>query len=372
MTADSNSVANTIAQGDAEGGEDAAIAASLALNYVNQVTDVRTNRDLTVGGTMNMLSTSAGKSDTSSTASAKGGKKDSAGTSDDTGTKAADARADADSRAEDKGARTSSSTEANPTASNSDGSIAVAAAFSINLPESETRAMIPNGRTVTVTGASQIRSLANHDATTVADASSASAGDLGVGIAVALMSPDVINVASIGASSLSTAGLVLEAGMRNVAGDDKHKFEATATSGAGTATSDSGTADNSIAGSFAAGVNRIRSQALMNSGAVVNANGGNVDILANSVSEHKLHALPKENVAGKSLGLGLSFAMGIVDEITQASIENSASLTGAGNVKLKATSDSTKDLETRAGAAGDFAFAVPCPFSSITKTRLQA
>ena len=124
---------------------------------LTRLTDVRTNRDLSVAGNLIMQSYLQGNSDSTATASAKGGKKN-----DNNSNPKADQRGEAnrgagDNRAGTQGARGSGSTQANPSSNTDDGAIAAAAAFALNIPESETRAIIPAGRTVNVTG-----SVTNH------------------------------------------------------------------------------------------------------------------------------------------------------------------------------------------------------------------
>ncbi len=298
---------------------------------------------------MNVTATSSGDADVITSASASGGKKSSESGGEDADAKAADARASADSRADSSDARTSSTTQDNPSSSNSDGSIAVAAAFAINLPEWETRATIPIGRSVTVDGQLNIRSFANHDASAIADASAVEAEDLGVGIAVALMSADVINAATIGTSTVVADGLTVEANMRNLAGDQQHTFEAKASSGAGKS-------DNSIAGSFSLGINTIKTHATIANLANVDVNQHDLTVKANSDTSHKVHALPKGAASGSDFGLGLSFAFGAVDEMTVASIGAGATLTEVDDLAVTAKSKSIKDNLAQAGAEGDTAF----------------
>ncbi|MCA9194480.1 MAG: hypothetical protein KDB03_22070, partial [Planctomycetales bacterium] len=350
VTADSNSSTTTSAAGDAEGGEDAGIGAAFALAYDNQISDAHITRNLSISGALDVLSTSAGVSNVDSNASAKGGKKNESSNGQDSDARAAGARTDADARAADGGARSSSTTQSNPSSSNSDGSISVAAAFSVNLPESETQAQIADGLSVNVTGTTTVRALANHDAHTIANASSAEAGDTGVGIAVSLMSADVNNVASIGSSTLTTAGLILEAKMRDVDGDLQHSFDAQAEAG-------SGSADNSIAGSFTVNINTLTTQTSIGPAAVITAGNQDVSVKASANSTHVSHATPKELANGKSIGVGAAFVLEGVDETTTAVIENSVVVNGAHNLTVVADSNSTSDVLATAGAAGDTAFA---------------
>ncbi len=209
---------------------------------------------------------------------------------------------------------------------------------------------IPTGRKVTVGGQLNVKSFANHDASADADASAVSAEELGVGIAVALMSADVINVATIGtASIISASGVNVEANMRNLAGDQQHTFESKATSGAGKS-------DNSIAGSFSLGVNTIKTEATISNLANIDANSQDVNIIANSQASHMVHALPKGAAAGSDFGLGLSFAFAAVDETALASVGAGATLTEVDDLTVSATSYSAKNNLSQAGAAGDTAF----------------
>ncbi len=323
LQADHSGSATTKAEGDAEGGEDAGIGAAFALAYVNEITETRTDRNLNVTGNMTLLATAGSTSTVNTKASATGAeKKQNNETSD---SRAAGNRTAANNRATTDGARTSNTTRNNPSAStNSGGSIAVSAALSINIPETEVRSSIPTNRTVTVGGLTSVRTLANQNANTTADASTTKSGDWGVGVGVAILAADLTNEASIGTGvNLTTDGLTLEAGMRDFMSDTQHTYMTNAVSGAGGG-------DNGIAGSVAISIIDHDTQALLQSGAtspnittVQGLNGNSIVVRATNNTTSTTSALPNEDIggaAGKSFGLGGSFTLTRTTLTTRADI----------------------------------------------------
>ncbi len=167
LNADHTGSNNAISTGDAEGGDDANIAAAMAMSFVNEVTEVTTNRNLTVAGNLSFLSTNASNTTGTSTASATGA--DDSNTSN-TDQQASNGRNTANGRATSSGARGTGST-ASPSASTSSDSIDVSAAFALNVVNSRSSAFLPTGRNFQVTGVSSIRSTSNVDGLARADAS---------------------------------------------------------------------------------------------------------------------------------------------------------------------------------------------------------
>ncbi len=321
--------ATTTADGDAEGGDDAGIGAAMAMAYLNEVTETITNRNMNVTGNMAFSSLSTSSSTANSMASATGAEKEDS--NDTADSQASGNRTAGNDQATDAGARTSNATRENPSAATSTGgSIAVAAALSLNIPEAEVRATIPNNRNITVGGFSTLTTRANHDVTTSADASTTQSGDWGVGVGVAISAADIVNEATIGTGvTLTTDGMTLDAGMRDVSSNMQHNFTTNATSGAGGG-------DNGIAGSVAIAIIDIDTRALVQSGAsspnitsINGLNGSPVTIRATNNTISTTEARPNEDTSGasgKDFGLGGSFALARPTLTTNAEIASGAGL----------------------------------------------
>ncbi|MFN8738567.1 MAG: beta strand repeat-containing protein, partial [Pirellula sp.] len=320
--------ATTTANGDAEGGEDAGIGAAMAMAYLNEITATTTNRNLNVPGNMTFSSLSTSSSTANSLASATGAEKES--NNDTTDAQANGNRQVGNNRASGAGARTSGNTDTPSAATSTGGSIAVAAALSLNIPKGVVQATIPNNRNITVGGVTSLTTQANHDATTTADASTTQSGDWGVGVGVAILAADLVNEATIGTGvTLSTDGLTLDAGMRDVASNMQHNFSTNATSGAGGG-------DNGIAGSVAIAVIDMDTRALVQSGTIpstiTNINGlsgSPITIRATNNTTSTTEARPNEDTigaSGKDFGLGGSFALARPELRTTAEIASGANL----------------------------------------------
>ena len=95
------------------------------------------------------------------------------------------------------------------------------------------------------------------DSKAIADGSAAKgATDTAVGIAVSINVATMANQAFVGDADVTAQGISASAGMKDVGGDTKHKFEAKSTSGA------SGE-DTGVAGSFALNLERKLSHSML-------------------------------------------------------------------------------------------------------------
>ncbi len=93
-----------------------------------------------------------------------------------------------------------------------------------------------------------------------------------------------------------------------------------------TATSGAGAGDIGVAGSVAINIVTNTSRALIEAGASVNANGGDVSLTALNNSSDTTLAFPGAGGQGGSLGIGASLALNIITNDTQAEIQDGAAL----------------------------------------------
>ncbi|MBN2061399.1 MAG: LEPR-XLL domain-containing protein, partial [Deltaproteobacteria bacterium] len=218
VTADHSSTVSTKAAGDATSTGSAAVGASLALSMVVDQALATTARSISAEGNINFQADSSGSSKSDAKASAKGGKKktDRQTASSTPGSKepenvdqeTGNQRTFADNTATSKGASTSGSTST-PSSSSSDGPVTVAAAISVNMAESTSRALIPDSVTINAGGALTLSTTNNTDAIALADGS-ATKGDIGIGAAVAVNSADVVNEAYIGGATVNAEGVSVQ------------------------------------------------------------------------------------------------------------------------------------------------------------------
>ncbi|MEO1524344.1 MAG: hypothetical protein AAFX06_02860, partial [Planctomycetota bacterium] len=350
MTADHQGDVSTKAMGDAEGSGSAAIGAAIAVSVVNQLTEATIARDVTVGGTLSVSAVEEGVNDAEATATAQGAEGDS-NDSTNVNDKSGSQRSATDTTADKKGARNSSDTSANGDASTDEGPVTVAAAISINVVDVTTRARLVGGVTLNVTGNASIGTESNADATSEASGISADAGSAGVGAAVAINTVGVTNEATISATStVLAAGLALQATMKTVAADRKHKFEADAESGAGDG-------DVGVAGSVSINLVEMTTRALIPSGATVTLSGGDLSLIAEGNTEAVAAAKPEdEGGMGTEVGIGASVALNRVDNLVLAEIEDAAVVGGViDDLTLTADGDFVTTTQAENGAAGDVA-----------------
>jgi len=230
-----------------------------------------------------------------------------------------------------------------PAASTSDGSVTVAAAVAVNVVDSEADATVPAGLTITATGPLTVTATndtgnpanpiypANPVIGDTANAWGTAAGTskVGVGAAVALNLVNASAEATIQASTINTHGVTVNAGMMGTS--PMNLFGANATSGAGAS-------DIGVAGSVAINIVSDTSQALIETGASVAANGGDVSLTSLNNSTDTTFAVPGGVATGDSVGIGASLALNIISNTTQSEVQDGAALTNAGNVTVTATS----------------------------------
>ncbi len=89
-----------------------------------------------------------------------------------------------------------------------------------------------------------------------------------------------------------------------------------------------------MAGSVPINIVTNTSQALIETGASVNAHGGDVSLTSLNNSTDTTLAFPGPGGQGDTVGIGASLALNIVTNDTRAEIQDGAALTNAGNVTV--------------------------------------
>ncbi len=343
-TASHEGSVTTTTGADAAGG-DVAVGASIAITVANDTVTSVTDRDIDAGGAVTFEANSNVASKTVAKASAKGAKE----AEDDGSTK--DGDKDVNGQIDDqtafgdtKSGETTDTSDAD--ASTSEGGVSVAAAISVNIGTSTTSATIPTTRTVTSGGELTLKTTNATDASATADGTQVDGGstDVGIGAAVAINVASVSNRASIeDAAIITAAGITIESKMVT---DETSNFNADATSGAGAS-------NVGVAGGLGLNVGNSKSEALISSGANVTLTGdGAVSMTSENATENKASAKSIQEGDDAKVGVGASVALNIVSNTTTSEIEDTAILTGAGDVTLSATSSSTVETDAQAGSAG--------------------
>ena len=202
---------NTLADGEAAGST-AAVGAAIAFTYSEDHAVATTLRDVVaMSGAVSFTASSVGQNSTKSKASASG----ASDTGQDAQGQGDSKRAAGNTRASNSGASGSGTTnqaEAKTSSDSGDGdSISVAAAIAINIVDSEARADIPAGKTVSAGGLLTVRSGSNVDGTAVADGRATEGGSAAVGAAVTVNTVDTKNQASVDGTVSAADGMVVEA-----------------------------------------------------------------------------------------------------------------------------------------------------------------
>ncbi len=241
-----------------------------------------------------------------------------------------------------------------PAAQTSDGSLTVAAAVAVNIVNSNADATIPAGLTITANG--PVTVTANNDTgdpanlvngdTANAWGSAAGTAKVGIGAAVALNLVNASTQATIGASTIHADGVTANAGMLGTS--PMNVYGAVAISGAGAG-------DIGVAGSVAVNIVNNSTEALIGTGAAVDAGGGDVSVTALNNATDTTLAQPAGAATGSTLGIGASLALNVINETTEAEIQDSAAVTNPGNVTVTAASAQTILAWGQNGAAGGVA-----------------
>ena len=360
-----DTTANGAAAGS-DGSSGVAVGAVLALTFANHLVEAFTERNIDATGAVTFKASGRSDTEAEAKATASGGKTKSDATSDSDGDVKAqndDQLTNANSLASQNGSTTSGNSET-PKPSTSDsgdgssGGVEVAAAVAINVVSSTSRATIGDDLSVTAGGKLSVLSEANTDAKATADGSAKDAGSAGIGAAVAVNVPTVVNEASLGFGVQTTSnGLEVSALMRavGVVPEKRHTFAAETNAGAGAT-------DVGIAGALSINIVSNHTDALIKGApargppfANVNAGAGAVQIKAESNEDDTAKATSEAKGGGSSVGVGASVALNILsDSRTVAEVQNGVVLFGSGitTVLVEALADRKVVTTVEAGSEG--------------------
>jgi hypothetical protein len=373
-TATQTASVTATAKGASSGGN-VGIGAAITVTLANHLVDALIKRSLTATGNITMKALGTSTVTSSATASSKGAK----GEGGDSSGKNTNQKGD-DQLNLGKGKSKDTSTGSTPKNGTGEGgngsSVSVGAAIVFNMATSRAMAHIGiDSGSVTVTGALiSLLSKADSDASATADGKAANGGTATIGVAVALNLVKVTNEASIDAAAniISSGGLSLCAGMATTCGaatSNKHVFEANATSGAG------GGGTIGVAGSVAINIVDVKTLAVIhahpNRGppSVTVTGTGDVAFKATSTAENKAITKADQEGGGGTLGAGASVSINLVNDTTQAGLEDAAdavnfavldatavahgpNVTGARDITISATQKETLTTEATGGAGG--------------------
>jgi len=356
LTSDHRGVHSTQATGDSNTGSTAMIGGAISLAFVDVQTVATSNRNLTVTGALSILAND-GSSSNASAFSTSGGNNSDGGTTDQQG---AAQRSTGDSKANSKGARTSDSQTSNPSAASSDGPVAVAAAFSLNMLDTFSTAYLPTGLHIIVGGTSTIRAFGNTDAAASADASAVGESSVGIGAAAAINHVAArIDASLASGTTLDTKGLTLQSGIRLIGSDNTQSFTVDAVSG-------SGDANVGIAGSVGLNLIDTATTAIVNGGAnVVGLAGQPLSVTAENRTSNRAKTKPRVGSSG-SFGLGGSFTLNSLDHDIRAIVGDNATISGnPSSLTIDATGNHLSDTEAENGAGGTIGLGLAVGLSII-------
>ncbi|MEO1524778.1 MAG: NosD domain-containing protein [Planctomycetota bacterium] len=348
---------STAAEGNAQGGSNAAIGAAITVSVVNRKTETFVDRDLSASGALSLDAISTGTNDASAIANASGEKKESENNSN-VDQKAASQRSVADSTASQNSARTSTNSDpsrdnSTPTSSTdeSDGPIAVAAAITVNVVDTQNRVRVGDNVDLVSGGIMTFSTAANADAVANSDGQSVDAGAVGIGAAVAINRNRLDNEILFGTSvSVTGLGMTASVAMRDVDSDRKHRSAASAVSGAGAD-------DIGIAGAVAIHLVDTRSHVLLPGDLNATLSGGDLNVSADSTTESVATAMPADfATSGGDLGIGASVALNRTGHITHAEIADGATINGTvGDVSVLANGLYQTTTDAANGSKSDIA-----------------
>ena len=326
---------------------------------VDDITIATSQRNITAAGDVSFSANSYASSDSEAKASAGGAEPPEPGDEEQTSEDQINTQLDSvdtPNKEEHKNAITGKTRT-------TEGEVSIAAALALNLANSRAIATLGDSIVINAQGQLKLATSNETDASAVADGS-AVGQSAGIGVAVALNIVDITNQASIGSSNNITAsGMTLQAKMSDdtLGGDGTSDFTAKATAGAG------GTKVG-VAGSFALNyMGTNASSADIQSGAVINVNGGDITLVAENNTKTITEAKAAQEGSGK-LGIGASFAIDIENNIASASIEDNVTLSPIGKLTLTATSENSSATTSAAGSAGNIAISPTIATTIVTNT----
>jgi hypothetical protein len=233
----------------------------------------------------------------------------------------------------------------NDASTDSGQNITVAGAITVSTDTGKTSAFLGNGAVINAGGGAATVSAASVDVVTLtSEGQFTHAGTTGVGVGVA------INVVDRPDSAYVTGTVSVTAGSLDVAvlAPSQSIFTVSATSGVGNSS------NVGFAGSLAVNVVVLDHEAYLDQNASLTLPVGHTTTTFESHSNiaNSVMALPVNGGTAASVGIGASFALDYGQDTTQATIDNGAALTGAGNLTLTAAGAHTMLTDATAGGAG--------------------
>lgn len=331
-------------------GEKAALGIAVAVNVINETVSATVQRNIEADGGIHLAAYSAHLSSATATASAKGGKGEDEEEGDaDDGVDREVGRQTQFAQTKQKDGSASKSQQPD-SAETSEGKISVAAAVAVNSARMSTTAAVADGVELRAGGALTVDASGNADASADADGSAAgSTATVGIGAAVAINSVHSATEAWIGSTTVNAHGVAVRALMTDLGGDTENTFSAAATAGAGAG-------KVGIAGALALNILDTRNTAEIHDDASIDAEGGEIELRAESESVTTATALPDEPASGGKLGVGASVALNLFrEEQVRARIRNGAELIDLDKLSVIAKARSDTTAEAEAGAEGGVA-----------------
>lgn len=385
----------TTASGSATGGT-AAVGAAVAVAVVNDTVLATSRRDIDGAGNVTLSASGASLGTVEATASAAGGKtSDDAGATDSSGKKKEDDSVDdklsgllklgtdnqeaAGVGDSDQQAATSGdvSDDSKPSASTSEGKVAVAAAVGVNIATHKTQAVLPDALSISAGKGLTLSSANNTDGQVTTNGTTVGTAAVGIGAAVSINLVKSSNQALLGdgagptgidvhAGSVTLSALKSDLASSTIPAPGRtDQYLASATAGAGSG-------KVGIAGSLALNLIDTESLAQIRPGAevtIVPGDTGAIHLSADARSSVSGQALPAEGGAsGSKVGIGASVAVNIIANRSVAEVQNTAKLNDLGALQIEASGDYAVDTEVEAGASGGIAITPAVALAIVNNT----
>lgn len=348
LTASNTTDVQTTATGATESSGSAAIGASFGLAINTSAGLASIDRNVSAGGAVSLTGRNRANTKTSSSASASGSEDKGGGNVDN---QASTQRSSGDAQGTSRGGGGTSGAGSNGKASTSEGPVAVAAAVTVNVVDSDSGATIGAGRQITSSGGGlTLLSQNNTDTEGKATGEATKAGSAGVGVAVALNTVDIDNIAEIqSGAAIDTTGISVKAEMLDLPAEatDTHTSLVEAKSGAG--------AKNvGVAGGVGINLVDVDTTARIGANATLTPHNGDIAVQAVAITKNKADALPEGKASGSDAGIGASVAFQLIDTTTLAEIMSGGSMVGQANdLTVTATASHLNETNATHGAAGD-------------------
>lgn len=349
----------TSAKGSAEG-EKAAVGIAVAVNVVHASVAADVRRKLSTPGRIDVATHGAHLGSATASASAKGGKgeeEDGSSAEDGVDLEVQRQAGFAQDKQKDGSA---SKTQQPGSAESSEGKLSVAAAVAVNALGTRSEAHIGAGVELHAGNGLAVEAWSNTDASAAADGSAAgSTATVGIGAAAAVNDVKARTAAWIDDAQITANGIAVRAGTAVPGGDAGNSFTASAKAGAGAG-------KVGIAGALALNLLETRTSAEALEGARLDAEGGDVELAADSTAVTSATALPDEPADGGDFGVGASVALNLFreDEV-HARIHRGAVITDLDKLRVIADARSDTHATAEAGAGGSVALDAAVALSDL-------